>query len=747
LFLALLSGKLWSHKATITLATTLLLSSCSLTPASADVLKATQYFTVANKYMNQGDYKTAAKTFEQSIAEYNVPGFEKFKSLAVNGLGIAHWRMGLYPQAEKLFRQSLELTRMSGGANTTEYGATLNNLALMLQLQSQYIEAETLFKQAQSIYKSKGDANEAYCLSNLAGLYQDQGLYSKAEDLYNQALTMTVASGDEEQVATTLNDMGTLYRDQDMYEEAERYFKRALAKIEKLSGNQSSTYAIIAGNLAKTYARQGRYDEATPLQLASLKTKERTLGADHPMVATGLVSLAEIDLDQGRLKEAHDKLENALTIRQAKLGQSPDTAEVIDLLGQVAMKQNDAKQAQIYFKQALTIREDSLGTGNALTGKSKMLLGEALVTQKLYPEAESLYKQAIDVNSRTFGRESARVALDYDKLATLYSKMGKQAEADKAADTALQIKRKLPGGARLKRTQPVATGTTQTANPPTTKPTAIAPATLPAVPLTGTTKPATIATTTTPTSTAPGDKWALVVGISNYQDTTLNLKYSAKDARDFYDYLLQDGHFKSDHAKLLVDSDASRENIMSLLGDSWLPKTVKPNDLVVLYVSSHGSPSEMDVKGENYLVVFDTKKDKLYATGISMQELIDKIKRRINTDRVLIVLDACHSGATRDGAKGLYKAQNFDSETITQGSGQMVICSSSPDQASWESKNYPNGVFTRQLIEALKQQKSIAQAYNQLKDKVQDEVLRDRGQVQTPELKNAWKGGDLQLAQ
>lgn len=736
MLLALLSGKLWSHKATITLATTLFLSSCVFTPARADVLKATQYFTVANKYMNQGDYKTAAKTFEQSIAEYNVPGFEKFKALAVNGLGIAHWRMGLYPQAEKLFRQSLELSRMSGGANTTEYGATLNNLALMLQLQSQYIEAETLFKQAQSIYKSKGDAGEAYCLSNLAGLYQDQGLYSKAEDLYNQALTMTVASGDEEQVATTLNDMGTLYRDQDMYEEAERYFKRALAKIEKLSGNQSSSYAIISGSLAKTYARQGRYEEALPLQLASLKIKERTLGADHPMVATGLVSLAEIDLDQGRLKEAHDKLEKALTIRQAKLGQSPDTAEVIDLLGQVAMKQNDAKQAQTYFKQALTIREDSLGPGNALTGKSKMLLGEALVTQKLYPEAESLYKQAIEVNGRTFGRESARVALDYDKLATLYIKMGKQADADKAADTALQIKRKLPGGARLKRTQPVTTVTTQTTKPsPSTKPTATATATLPAVPLTGTASPAT------------GDKWALVVGISNYQDTTLNLKYSAKDARDFYDYLLQDGHFKSDHAKLLVDSDASRENIMSLLGDSWLPKTVKPNDLVVLYVSSHGSPSEMDVKGENYLVVYDTKKDKLYATGISMQELIDKIKRRINTERVLIVLDACHSGATREGAKGLYKAQNFDSETITQGSGQMVICSSSPDQASWESKNYPNGVFTRQLIEALKQQKSIAQAYSQLKDKVQDEVLRDRGQVQTPELKNAWKGGDLQLAQ
>lgn len=124
------------------------------------------------------------------------------------------------------------------------------------------------------------------------------------------------------------------------------------------------------------------------------------------------------------------------------------------------------------------------------------------------------------------------------------------------------------------------------------------------------------------------------------------------------------------------------------------------------------------------------------------------IKSRIASDRILLVLDACHSGAAKEGAKGLYRAQNFEAANLVQGTGQLILCSSAPDQVSWESKNYPNGVFTRQLIEALRQRQgnvTVGEAYATMKERVQDEVLRDRGQVQTPLVKNAWQGKDIQL--
>lgn len=71
----------------------------------------------------------------------------------------------------------------------------------------------------------------------------------------------------------------------------------------------------------------------------------------------------------------------------------------------------------------------------------------------------------------------------------------------------------------------------------------------------------------------------------------------------------------------------------------------------------------------------------------------------------------------------------------------MVICSSSQEQVSWESKNYPNSVFTRKLIESLGTKTPITDAFNRLKTEVQLEVLRDRSSLQTPIIwSKLWRG-------
>lgn len=77
------------------------------------------------------------------------------------------------------------------------------------------------------------------------------------------------------------------------------------------------------------------------------------------------------------------------------------------------------------------------------------------------------------------------------------------------------------------------------------------------------------------------------------------------------------------------------------------------------------------------------------------------VKKRVQCDRVVIILDACHSGAADAGAKGLFRSSNVDAEGLAIGSGQLVISSSEPDQRSWEFKDKPSSVFTRHLIDGL----------------------------------------------
>lgn len=87
-----------------------------------------------------------------------------------------------------------------------------------------------------------------------------------------------------------------------------------------------------------------------------------------------------------------------------------------------------------------------------------------------------------------------------------------------------------------------------------------------------------------------------------------------------------------------------------------------------------------------------------------------------------------------------------DPQSVVPGSGQIILCSSSKSQTSWESQEYPNGVFTKRLMDALNAngaQTKLGDIYSPLKTTVESEVLMDRGQVQTPQITGNWKGSLL----
>ncbi|HEY9684926.1 MAG TPA: caspase family protein [Oculatellaceae cyanobacterium] len=246
------------------------------------------------------------------------------------------------------------------------------------------------------------------------------------------------------------------------------------------------------------------------------------------------------------------------------------------------------------------------------------------------------------------------------------------------------------------------------------------------------------------------DKWAVVVGINKFADKSIpQLRYCAKDAQDFAEYLVKDAHFAPDHIRVLLNEKATRKEIMSEVGDKFLPRVVKPDDLVVFYFSSHGSPSKVDIRNAYYLVAYDTEKTDLYATGIDMKGVLTELmQNRVKANRVLVILDACHSGGADTNSKDLDPAK--DNFSINQlGRGQLLISSCSPDQRSWESKRYENGVFTHQLINALRAQgikTNVQDAFNRMKSGVADEVQQDFVTSQTPGLKNdTWHGSDLQV--
>lgn len=237
--------------------------------------------------------------------------------------------------------------------------------------------------------------------------------------------------------------------------------------------------------------------------------------------------------------------------------------------------------------------------------------------------------------------------------------------------------------------------------------------------------------------------WLLAVGVSQFADSGINLRYAGKDAQDFANHMKGCG-VPSEHIKVLVDSEATRANVLSAIGDEFLHNGVGPDDAVIIYLSTHGTPGNKDIGGMNYVVTHDTQKLRLYSTAIPMQKLLDLTSTKLRSDRILFVLDTCYSGGL--GLKNKEPC-NISAQRISDFTGQIVLSSSTADEKSWESVRSRNGVFTEQLLSNLRASlASNAQPLRTLFGAVQravlEEVKTDHRREQHPQVAGAWGSND-----
>jgi hypothetical protein len=243
------------------------------------------------------------------------------------------------------------------------------------------------------------------------------------------------------------------------------------------------------------------------------------------------------------------------------------------------------------------------------------------------------------------------------------------------------------------------------------------------------------------------EKYAVVVGISQFRNSAYNLKYAAKDASDFAG-ALQDpaiGRFKpgAEHVRLLLDQEATVSNIRTAIND--VARDARAEDLVVMYFSSHGTAAENDVARDDaksgYIVTHESDVANLYATAFPMEELRRVVEKRIRACRVVLFLDTCFSGDTvtpaAAGGSKLLSVGITDSarEKIAQGAGRVVIASSRNDERSWESDRRQNSYFTIYLLEALRAKGGLADItsiFTHLQRTVPRAVRAEKQAGQTP---------------
>ena len=237
-------------------------------------------------------------------------------------------------------------------------------------------------------------------------------------------------------------------------------------------------------------------------------------------------------------------------------------------------------------------------------------------------------------------------------------------------------------------------------------------------------------------------RWALVIGISAFADPRIpKLDFTTADATTFRDVLVDPalGGFAPANVRLLTDSGASLVDIKK--GLNWLARSATPDDLVVVYIASHGSPRSDDTAGANYIIANDTEldpdhvdPDALYASALAMVDLSNAVATRLKSLRTAVFLDTCYSGGAitagskkSDSALAKAAVSKATLEHITQGTGRVIFAASRNDQESLESSQLKHGYFTYYLVEALRQHPSmpLSQVFSYVQQHVSQRVEAD----------------------
>lgn len=623
--------------------------------------------------------------------------------------------------AEPLYLRAITLRETNKGHEDTLL-RDLNTLASLYRKMHRSADADNASAKTVAVieerYKSDSSAAAAFIdiLLSRGRFLASENNFDQARATLEKALKLIGENKGDDfagRRARVLSALADAYLEVDYYSAAERALIEALAIDEKLATRKSLPVAVDLTSLGQLYLRQGKYGQAEKAYEEALNTVQSLKGKDDLETASCLNNLALLYRNTGDLKRAETLLKEGLAIRSNVNSESLLTAQSLVILADILAASDKPLEAEPLLERALLIEEKQMGAGHDHVALVLRELIDILKDQPAkLPAAENYSRRLLERDQKVFSGESLIIARDLESLGKILISENKITDAKPVIARARAIE-KMQKGIEF---EPAG--------------------------------PATAAKALGPVA----DKWALVVGISNFRNEDLNLRFAAKDAIDFKNFLITRANFKPDHVKLLIDHEATRANIVDALGNKWMKRVVKPEDLAVIYISSHGTQAASHADNTNFIVPYEADAHNIVFSGIPMQWLVAGLREQVPSERICVFLDVCHGGAAAreiedknqtgnkeevkiDGQKSLFRIRDLSAKTLACPPGQVIVAASQADQISWESMRYSNGVFTRRLIEGLSlsgNETQLYDAFSYVKDQVEEEVLRDRTQLQAP---------------
>jgi len=199
--------------------------------------------------------------------------------------------------------------------------------------------------------------------------------------------------------------------------------------------------------------------------------------------------------------------------------------------------------------------------------------------------------------------------------------------------------------------------------------------------------------------------YALIIAISDYDGDNALPKTVVQDALDVSEVLVSEKYcgYETSKVKKLINAEATLVNICNKLIE--LSNNAGENDTVFIYFSGHGANLGESSNPNCALVPIDFSSEE---GGFLMESELSHFLSLIQSERLLLVIDACHSAGVA-GVKSLLQGHQLhlgfadkSLEKLSQGRGKVLLASSRDTETSLILPGDKNSLFTKHFLSALK---------------------------------------------
>jgi serine/threonine-protein kinase len=277
---------------------------------------------------------------------------ELLAELLSGSLAEVYRQLGQLEETESAYREALVILRTLHPDGHLKTAEVLNNLGAAHFRMRDYPEAERYYRQALEMRQRLGvpEIKLVGSLSNLAGIATTNRNFDAAEDSYRKAIEILEREpiGEAGQkLAMNYRNLGMSYFLQNRLSEAELLMRRALELESAAPKPEVTRAAEYRSALAMVLHVRGNLEEAES-QLAEIPEVQRLrLGSQHEDLGRSQRNLAAVLLDRGELATAAVLLDHAQgSLRPGRPPEGWEIAELDSLIGALLTGQEDFEAAE-----------------------------------------------------------------------------------------------------------------------------------------------------------------------------------------------------------------------------------------------------------------------------------------------------------------------------------------------------------------------------------------------------------------